>query len=82
MAKFFSMLNSPRFGVAIGLVCIAFGVFGIINNYTLKTNSSDWFIVTFSCVIICGALQDSSENEMRCKKQTLHGRMETHPNKY
>ena len=55
MAKFFSMLNSPRFGVAIGFVCIAFGVFVIINNYTFKTNSSDWFIVAFSCVIICGA---------------------------
>ena len=55
MAKFFSMLNSPRFGVAIGLICIAFGVFGTITNYTLKTDSSNWLIVTFSCVIICGA---------------------------
>ena len=55
MAKFFSMLNSPRFGVAIGLICIAFGVFGTINNYTLKTDSSNWLIVTFSCVIFCGA---------------------------
>jgi hypothetical protein len=57
MARFFSRKprTSPRTDIVLGLIFIAQGVFGVLNRYSSKNDSSDIFIFAWCFIGICGA---------------------------